>query len=67
MTALPIPAIEPVPQAKTAARSWARRVLDSGSYDLLVWVLLLIYLLPVAYMLVLAFKSDAQLEDSHAP
>jgi len=41
--------------------------LSAGSYDLFVWILLLIYLLPVAYMVVLAFKSDAQLEDKHAP
>jgi hypothetical protein len=41
--------------------------LSTGSYDLFVWVRLLIYLLPVAYMVVLAFKSNAQLEDQQAP
>lgn len=41
--------------------------LSAGSYDLFVWVPLLIYLLPVTYMVVLAFKSDAQLEDQQAP
>ncbi len=57
----------PAPIKKSSRPSGLRRSLSSGSYDLFVLALLLIYLLPVAYMVVLAFKSDAQLEDSHAP
>jgi multiple sugar transport system permease protein len=53
--------------AKTAARSRARRFLSAGSYNLFTWILLIIYLLPVAYMLDTAFKSTDQLSDNNAP
>jgi ABC-type glycerol-3-phosphate transport system permease component len=60
--------LQPPPATQKSSRpAGLRRFLSTGSYDLFVWVLLLIYLLPVAYMVVLAFKSDAQREDSHAP
>jgi len=57
----------PAPIWKISRPSGLRRFLSTGSYNLFIWVLLLIYLLPIVYMVVLAFKSDAQLEDSHAP
>ena len=56
----------PVPQ-KRSCPSGLRIFLSTWSNDLFVWALLLIYLLPIVFMVVLAFKSDAQLEDRHAP
>ena len=53
--------------AKTAARSRAIRFLNVGSYNLLAWIVLAIYLLPVAFMLVTALKSTDQLSDGNAP
>ncbi len=53
--------------AKTTARSRARRALSVGSYNLFAWLLLAIYLLPVAFMVVTAFKSTDQLLDGKAP
>ena len=53
--------------AKTAALSRTGRALNVGSYNLFAWILLAIYLLPVAYMVDTAFKSTDQLSDSNAP
>jgi multiple sugar transport system permease protein len=44
-----------------------RRSLSVGSYNLLAWFLLGLYLLPVAFMVVTAFKSTDQLSDNRAP
>ncbi len=61
------------PQLSAMPRSglhiWVRlkRVLDIGSFNLCVWVLLLLYLLPVAFMIVTALKSTDQLSDGSAP
>jgi len=52
---------------QVAARSRARRFLNVGSYNLLAWFVLAIYLLPVAFMLVTALKSTDQLSDPNAP
>lgn len=43
------------------------RFLSAGSYNVFVWLLLALYLLPVAYMVVTAFKPTDQLSDPHAP
>lgn len=62
---------QPTPQPdsllKTASHSRARRALSVGSYNLFAWILLAIYLLPVAFMVVTAFKSTDQLLDDKAP
>jgi multiple sugar transport system permease protein len=67
----PRPTAQPSPQpdslVKTAAHSRARRALSVGSYNLFAWLLLAIYLLPVAYMVDTAFKSTDQLSDNNAP
>jgi multiple sugar transport system permease protein len=60
--------LQPPPATQKSSRpSGFRHFLSTGPYNLFVWVLLLIYLLPVAFMVVTAFKSDAQLEDPSAP
>jgi multiple sugar transport system permease protein len=41
--------------------------LSAGSYNLFVWLLLAVYLLPVAFMVVTAFKPTDQLSDNKAP
>ncbi|MGB7539651.1 MAG: carbohydrate ABC transporter permease [Anaerolineales bacterium] len=41
--------------------------LSGVSYNLLAWILLAIYLLPVTFMIVTAFKSTDQLSDNNAP
>ena len=58
---------QPFSLAKTAARSRARRFLNVGSYNLFAWIVLVIYLLPVVYMLDTALKSTDQLSDNNAP
>jgi multiple sugar transport system permease protein len=50
-----------------AARSRAIQFLNVGSYNLFAWIVLAIYLLPVAFMLVTALKSTDQLSDANAP
>ena len=52
---------------KSAAHSRLRRILSLVSYNLLAWLLLGLYLLPVAYMVDTAFKSTDQLSDKKAP
>jgi multiple sugar transport system permease protein len=60
--------LQPVPPTPKIARpSGLRSFLSTGSYNLFVWVLLLIYLLPVVSMVLTAYKPDAQLEDPSAP
>jgi multiple sugar transport system permease protein len=44
-------------------RSW----LDVGAFNLSVWALLILYLLPVASMIVTALKPSDQLSDAQAP
>ena len=67
MTSLPLASPQKTSLEKTAARSRARRFLNVGSYNLFAWFVLIIYLLPVAYMLTTAFKSTDQLSDNNAP
>jgi multiple sugar transport system permease protein len=43
------------------------RLLKAGSYNLFAWVLLAVYLLPVAFAVTTALKSTAQLSDNGAP
>jgi multiple sugar transport system permease protein len=45
----------------------AQRILPVLPYNLFVWFLLLVYLLPVAFMVVTALKPTAQLSDRKAP
>lgn len=52
---------------KKARTSRSGQFLSVTSYNLFVWVLLGIYLLPVAFMVVTAFKPTDQLSDRHAP
>jgi multiple sugar transport system permease protein len=52
---------------KVAVPSKVRRFVSVGSYNLFAWVLLAIYLLPVAFMVVTGFKSTDQLSDNKAP
>ena len=52
---------------KVARPSMVRRFLSAGSYNLFVWILLTVYLLPVAFMVVTAFKPTDQLSDNKAP
>jgi multiple sugar transport system permease protein len=54
-------------QAKKAARSQLGRSLGTVSYNLLAWFLLVLYLLPVVFMVDTALKSTEQLMDSQAP
>jgi len=58
---------QPFSLAKTATHSRARRFLNVGSYNLFAWIVLVIYLLPVVYMLDTALKSTDQLSDNNAP
>jgi multiple sugar transport system permease protein len=51
----------------TSKPSRFRHFLNIGPYNAFIWLLLLIYLLPVAFMVVTAFKTDEQLQDSQAP
>ncbi len=44
-----------------------RRLLDHGSFNLFVWLVLIFYLLPVVFMVITAFKSTIQLTDNKAP
>jgi ABC-type glycerol-3-phosphate transport system permease component len=67
MTSTPLTSPQHVFLEKVAARSRARRFLNVGSYNLLAWIVLAIYLLPVACMLVTALKSTDQLSDNKAP
>ena len=62
-----LPSPRHVSLEQVSARSRARRFLDVGSYNLLAWIVLAIYLLPVAFMLVTALKSTDQLSDNNAP
>ena len=50
-----------------AVSSRARRFLSVGTYNLFAWLLLGLYLLPVAFMVVTALKSTEQLSDNRAP
>jgi multiple sugar transport system permease protein len=43
------------------------RFLGAGAYNFLVWFILGLYLLPVAFMVVTAFKPTDQLSDNKAP
>ena len=52
---------------KVTLPSRVRRFLSVGSYNLFAWILLAIYLLPVAFMVVTGFKSTDQLSDNRAP
>jgi multiple sugar transport system permease protein len=47
--------------------SKVRELLNVGSFNAFVWFLLVLYLLPVAYMVVTSLKSTDQLSDSSAP
>ena len=67
MTTPRIPVSQSISLEQVAARSRARRFLNVGSYNLLAWFVLAIYLLPVAFMLVTALKSTDQLSDPNAP
>ena len=67
MTSTPLTSPQHVFLEKVVARSRARRFLNVGSYNLLAWIVLAIYLLPVACMLVTALKSTDQLSDNKAP
>ncbi|HTX90082.1 MAG TPA: carbohydrate ABC transporter permease [Anaerolineales bacterium] len=59
--------IQPAPVQKIARPSRMRRFVNRVSYNLFAWVILVIYLLPVAYMVVTAFKPTDQLSDNKAP
>jgi multiple sugar transport system permease protein len=50
-----------------ALLSRIRRILGVGVFNLLAWILLAVYLLPVLFMAVTAFKSTDQLSDNQAP
>ena len=67
MASIPINSPQQLSMEQVSARSRARRFLDVGSYNLLAWLVLAIYLLPVAFMLVTALKSTDQLSDDNAP
>ena len=67
MTSLPTTSPQLSSLEQTARRSRLRRFLSVGSYNLFAWIVLLIYLLPVAFMVDTAFKSTDQLSDNHAP
>ena len=43
------------------------RFLSTGAYNLLAWLVLAVYLLPVAFMVVTALKPTDQLSDNNAP
>ncbi len=60
---------QPAPQAPRRKRRPSRtgQILGAGAYNLFVWLLLGFYLLPVAFMVVTAFKPTDQLSDRHAP
>src|SRR5512140_3627301 len=57
----------PEPVARKARPSRAGHFLSDSAYNLFVWILLGIYLLPVAFMMVTSFKPTHQLSDRHAP
>jgi multiple sugar transport system permease protein len=57
----------PSTPSKVNARSGLKRFLNVGAYNLFAWALLIVYLLPVAYMVDTAFKSTDQLSDAKAP
>jgi multiple sugar transport system permease protein len=68
MASIPLTSARPIPSLEqTAARSRLRRFFSVGSYNILAWIVLGIYLLPVAFMLVTALKSTDQLSDNNAP
>ena len=67
MTAMSSTSLQSAAPSKVPVHSRARRVLSVGSYNLFAWLLLLVYLLPVVYMLDTAFKSTDQLSDKKAP
>jgi multiple sugar transport system permease protein len=68
MISNPSKSLQPAPASPKSSRPFGiRHFLTTGSYNLFVWVLLLIYLLPIAYMVVTAFKPDVQLQDPSAP
>jgi multiple sugar transport system permease protein len=57
----------PPPPKKRGLLSRAANFLNTVSYNFFTWILLVIYLLPVAFMMVTAFKSTDQLSDNNAP
>ena len=67
MTTVASTSIQPASRSKVPVHSHARRALGIWSYNLFAWFLLLIYLLPVAFMVDTAFKSTDQLSDNKAP
>jgi multiple sugar transport system permease protein len=57
----------PAASHKIHRPSRVEKFLRVGSYNLFAWVLLALYLLPVAYAVTTAFKSGEQLTDPNAP
>jgi multiple sugar transport system permease protein len=61
------PVESPATMTKRNPPSKLGRFLGAGAYNLLVWFILGLYLLPVAFMVVTAFKPTDQLSDNKAP
>jgi multiple sugar transport system permease protein len=67
MTALSQTRLLSAVRSRLHLSSKTRKSLDVGSYNVFVWFLLILYLLPVAFMIVTGCKSTDQLSDASAP